>query len=165
MADVHHAGFGFVEFQSFGREPLFGSVQHPLSLPGAARDDEVIGTTHHPCLACAPLVHPVIQRIEVEIGQERRNHPALRRAAKVGRNAPFPVSVFLHDGRAQPTFDQPQDAAITHPPGHLFEQLPMGNRVEVTAQVRVDDLDVTLLRRAVNLVDRLVRPPLGPKSK
>jgi hypothetical protein len=41
----------------------------------------------------------------------------------------------------------------------------MGNRVEVTAQVRVDDLDVTLLRRSVNLIDRLVRTPLGQKSK
>ena len=48
-------------------------------LPGTAGDDKVIGIPYHPGLAAGGFIDPVVQRVEIDIGQQWRDDPALRK--------------------------------------------------------------------------------------
>ena len=84
LANVHDSGFDFVERQPLGLQPLLEPRYQPSAMPASAGDDEVIGLAHHAGVAGGFIVDSVVQRIEVEVGQQGRDDPALRRAASVG---------------------------------------------------------------------------------
>src|ERR1035438_6137191 len=139
LADVHHPSLAFVEFQAFGLEPSRSPFQYLLGLAGPTRDDKIIGVAYHAGLTHALVLYPVVQRAEIDIGQQRRDNPTLRRAAAVGHHSPGAVFVFLNDWRTQPTLDEPEDAPVADSLGYHFHQLPMGNRIEVFGEVCIDD--------------------------
>ena len=105
----------------------------------------------------------MVQRVEIDIGQQRRDDPTLRCAAAVGHHSPGAVFVFLDDGRTQPALDEPEDAPVADSLGDPFHQLPMGNRIVVFSEIRIDEFRVSLIDALHDCINGLVRPPFGPR--
>ena len=102
------------------------------------------------CGLLRPLQHPV-HLGEVEVAEQRRDHPALR-------NAPFAVGFEHH-------LQQVHHVAIVHPLGHLRQQPIMPDIVEIAAQIDVDDVCLVLNDRSRHAVDRFMGCPLWTVSK
>ena len=100
------------------------------------------------------------EAVHVEVGEQRADHAALRRAAAAAfatRHAPGPVAVTLLDRCLEPQLDQPQHVAVDDAPRHRPHQLLMRNRVEVLRQVGIHHLGVAAAEQRVHFLDR-VRP-------
>src|SRR5712672_609410 len=78
-----------------------------------AQHDEVIAVAHQHAEIGAPLAPHTVEKPQVDVRQQRRDHPALRRAAELGRLAPV-----FHHPRFEPHPDQLQDPAIRDLAGH-----------------------------------------------
>src|SRR5207253_1443560 len=103
---VDDACLGRVQGQSCRSRPFAQKRQHSLGLFfRAAQHDEVVRVAHH---RPAPPCHFVVQRIEVEVCQERTDHGPLRSAAL--RRLPA-SQLFQHAG-FQTLFQQRQDAPV-----------------------------------------------------
>ena len=146
--------FGELFAESF----LHRHHQPVMSGVGVDQDHQIIGK---PCvldvgvLAVArglfrPLQHP-IHLGEVEVTEERRDHPALRDAA---------LTVGLEH-----QLQQMQHVRIIHPSCHLGQQTIMSNVVKIAAQVDVYDACLVLNNRSGYPVDRFMSCPLGTISK
>jgi site-specific DNA recombinase len=88
----------------------------------------------------------------------RGEHPTLRRPlprSMVLRRVVRPFACF-HHYRRQPHPDQVQDTAVRHPFWDTRPQLVVGNRIEVTAQIRVIHFLSALLQVPPNLGQGLV---------
>src|ERR1700691_1537200 len=97
-----------------------------------------------------PLQHPV-NLGEVDVAEQRRNHPALR-------NALFPAG-FEHD------LQQMHDVGIVHALGYFRQQPIMPDIVEIVAQVDVDDARLMLNDRSRYTVHRFMSCPLRSVSE
>ena len=132
LLEVHQPGFRFVQCQSLGGHILFQSLQHRAAAAGAAQQHEVVGVADELRVQLRVIVHPVIQAVEIQIGQQRRQDSALRRAPVVRMVTPLAV-LFLYDGGFEEELHQSEDTAVTHAPGHQPEQPCMVDGVEVAA--------------------------------
>ena len=84
---------------------------------------KVVGVPHQSRLrklggAVGP-VEGAVEVVEVNVGEQRRNHPALRRPVPRVRRAPTPVLILVHDRTPQPQTNQPQHRAVGNPPFEL----------------------------------------------
>ena len=129
-----------------------------MSRVGIDQDHQVIGETRvldagEPAAArglLRPLEHP-IHLGEVEVAEQRGDHPALRDAAStVG---------FQHD------LQQSHHVCIIHSLGHLGQQPVVPDVVEVAAQVDVYDACLVLNNCLRHPVDRFMSCPPGTISK
>jgi hypothetical protein len=124
---VHLSSLLFVELQPSGLQPLSQSLDYLASLSRGTQNDEVIRVTHHHRSAwLLGVVDRPVQRIEVEVGQQRRDNSALWHALPVGQHAPSAVPFLFHNRSLQPLFQQVQDAAVADAPGRQLHQPVMG---------------------------------------
>ena len=86
--------------------PLAQSLQDLLGFFLAlAQDDEVVRVAHHlPAL----LGHQMVQRVEVDVGQQRTDYRALRRA-RLGR---LPSFAAFHHALLEQALDQFQHGSV-----------------------------------------------------
>ena len=104
----------------------------------------------------------MIQRVQVDVAQQRRDHRALGRALRRALfRHPF-LGVFQH-ALAEKRLDQFQDAAIGHLTGHAGQQTVFRDRVEVTLQVGVNDVDVARLEPFIHAAEGVLTPHARPE--
>ena len=113
-----------------------------------AQDDEVVRKPHH---AAPAFGHRRIQRVEVDVGQQRADHRALRRAL---RRRP-PLQPFQDVG-LQPAADQIENAAIADLLLDPRHQPIMRNRVEIGGQVGVHHVGVAVLDQPIDFPQRVM---------
>src|SRR5437867_3866791 len=159
---LHPSGLFFVELEAPRFQPAPQSAHQLGSLPRSAQDDEGIGVAHQrgPAWLLGVVDGPV-QRIEVEVGQQRRDNPALRHALLVGQDSPFAAAFFLHYRCIQPLSQQVQYAPVAEAAGHQLHQASVGDGVEVFRQIRVHDFQLALAQGLDDGVERLVRTASG----
>ena len=132
-------------------------------MSGRAQDDKVIGVAHQHGLApLLRVVHRPIQRVEVEVGQQGRNDPALRYALPVGQDVSFALA-FLHHRRVQPLADEVQQAPVARASRHQFHQPVMGNGVEVFRQIRIHHFQPSAAQCVDDFVEGLMGVASGSK--
>ena len=130
------------------RQPLPQVAEEPLGIgmPLEA-DDGVVGIADDDDLdgrpALAPLVHPeVVDVVQVDVRQQRRDHRALRRALH-----PFRPRPLLHDPGLQPFGHQPEHTAVADPvlqePHHprVADAVEEGPDVGVQDPVHLSQID------------------------
>src|SRR6185295_243966 len=83
LADIHPSGFRFVEGQAARIEPSFYSFQQLCPATRAAENDKVIRIPHHPRFEFFAFVNLFVQPVQIQVGQQRRDHPALGRPLPV----------------------------------------------------------------------------------
>src|SRR5271165_2246321 len=113
-----------------------------------AQDDEVVRIPHH---AAPAFGHRRIQRVEVEVGQQRADHRALRRA--LCRRPPLQP---FQDVGLQPAADQIENPAIADLLLDPRHQPIMRDRIEIGGQVRVYDVGVAILDQPIDFPQRVM---------
>src|SRR5689334_11700616 len=97
----------------------------------AAEDDEVIGIRDdlRSKRFTASSEPPMLQEsVHVQVGQQRTNDAALRRAAPApltSAHAPLSISIPLLNRRLQPQLDEPQHSAVDNAARHTTQKLRM----------------------------------------
>ena len=130
---------------------------------GPRQHHEIVGIPHQARIGeLGGAVRPVegaVEVVEIDVGQERRDHPTLRRSLPRAREARPPGLVFLHHRAPQPQPNEPQHRAVDNAPLELLHQPVVVNGVEVARQVRVVHRRPTGRQRRLHMVERLVRVP------
>jgi hypothetical protein len=85
----------------------------------------------------------LVHLIEVQITEQRRNHPALRNA--------------LLPRRVQKQLQEPQNRVIIDPSRHLLQHDMMPYRVKVGSQIKIDDVGLALQNGLRYTLDGSVR--------
>ena len=103
----------------------------------ATEDDEVVRVTNHlPALAR----HLMVERVEVNVRQQRTDDCSLRSALR-GR---LPAPTRFQHALLQILFQQPQEASVGDFLFHQLQQLVLWDAVEVAFQVGVHHPRLTL---------------------
>src|SRR5437899_3239153 len=144
-------------------EILKGQLHPPPGLfrigPPATQHHEVIGVPYeHAEPLAPPLPHPV-QHVEIDVREEGRYHPALRRARPRLLSSPL-----LQHPSLQPPPNQLEHAPIRDPPTHLRQQTGMVNAAKVVFDVDVHHVVVASVGRHANGLQRLRGAPFRPES-
>src|SRR5215831_2720779 len=119
--------------------------------------DRIVGVTHDDdgssCVFLAPRLHPKVKDVmQIDIGQQRRDHRPLRRIPL--RLRPY---AFLHHPGLQPFLDQAEDPAVGNAMLYELEHPFVGNRIEKSPDVSVKNVVHPLLReRLRECVQRLM---------
>src|SRR5712691_2480856 len=140
LRGIDDAGLFRMQAQASLRRPLlhFGERRSGLGF-AAAENDEVVCITHH----LIPTVsHLMVQRVKIDVRQQRANHRTLRRA-RLRRPVPQPFHHFLLQHRLY----QFQHSAVCHFLRHLPLQLLLRNRVEVALHISINDHGVPCLEQ------------------
>src|SRR5688572_22346800 len=129
----------------------------------AAKDNEVVGIDDDVSpigrtpFARAPMPQ---ETVHVEVGEQRADHAALRRAAAAAfatRHAPRSVTITLLDRCLEPQLDQLQHVPVDNAPRYRPHKVVVRDAVEVFRKIRIDDLGVATAEQRVHFLDR-VRP-------
>src|SRR2546425_4456773 len=147
------------------RQPLAQLGEELLGLlPMLEPDDKVIREAHDHDISArlllSPPLGPKIEHVvQVEIGQQRADAPALHRS----HFAPCPRPVLQHAG-VQPFLDEPHDAPVRHAVLDELHQPPVVEGVEEPTDIGVEH-PVHPLRRDPDRqrIQRLVRPAPRPE--
>src|SRR6058998_1024573 len=147
------------------REPLAQLGEEPLGLlPLLEPHDEVIRKAHDHDIAARlllpPPLGPVIEHVvQVDIGQQRADAPALHRP----HLTPRPLALLQHAG-VQPLLDEPHDAPVRHAMLDKLHQPPVVEGVEEPTDVRIEH-PVHLLHRDPDCqrIQRLMRTAPRPE--
>jgi len=172
VAQEVEAVFRGVDQPRLGRMQAQAGVRRPVLhcrqgcgrlLRTPAQHHKVVRISHH---LKALRGHQMVERVEVNVAQQRTAHRTLRRALFGG---PFlePVEHPLFQER----LDQPEKAAVRHLLPDQGEKTVLGNCVEIALQIGVDDVDVAGFEQAVDPPQRvprfregrLLQPRLGRK--
>ncbi len=130
------------------RSRLLHRLPKPLPWRGCRvhQNHQIIGESgvldHRPSLPAGDFFRPLqhlVHFIQVQVTEQRRNHPALRNT--------------LLPRRLQNQFEEPQNLIIAHSPGHLLQHDMMPYRVKVASQIKVDDVGLALDDRFCNALD------------
>ncbi len=97
----------------------------------AAQDHEIVGVAHE---AQAGLCQALVEQVEDDVRQKRRNHPALRSARRGG--AKFQP---LHHASREKFTDEAQDVPVSDALGDAIENEVMGDVVEEGLDVSIHD--------------------------
>src|SRR6266511_5688312 len=117
-------------------------------VPG--EDDEVVRIPHH---RVSVFGHQPIEGIEINVGQQRADHRALRRAYV--RRPPVQT---LQDVGFQPTAEEVEHPAIADPLLDPRHQTIVRVRLEVRLQVGIHHMGVSLLEQPIDLPQRVTAP-------
>ena len=145
-----------MEVQPQTGEDLPRQIEGRLGLgPGPAQDHGIVGIAHQRAAACRGpgFVEPV----EVDVGQEGADHPALRRAGD--RLAGHAVR---HHPCCEPLPDQLEHPPVGHPLPDVVQQPSMVEGVEEAPDVQLGDPQPPLDERAADDFERRGRAPLRP---
>src|SRR6476619_6909718 len=171
LVKAHNARLVAIELKSQARlEALFDPVFQP-DTHVARQHHKVIGVAHQlgSGLACRPLqmVEAAIELMQIEVGQQRRDHPALRCARlRTPHCVGFTFPRFGLDHRGlQPHANELEHRSVDHPHAQTGHEPLVWDRVEVALQVRIVDRLVALLDVAADLRQCLVRVAPGSKPE
>src|SRR6266498_3828742 len=168
LSQIQHASLLAVNLQV---QPPFQLPFDPAAQPRAditGQYDKVVGIAYQLCFG--PLrrsirsLKQVVEPVQVEVGQQRTEHSALRRPSVVApHRRRFPVLRRFHHRCLEPLSNQSQDRAVHHAHPYASDKLVLGYAVEVASQIRV--IHRRLAFRQVRLDDaqRIVSRPAGPK--
>src|SRR5277367_6778256 len=126
-------------------------------LRAVAQDDEVVGVANH---RQAVLGHQHVERMQIEIRQQRADDRALRRASRGG-----PSRAFRYDVLFQPALDQLEKAAIADPRPQPLHQPVVRDRVEVALQIGVHHEAVARFDQPVDLPQRILAAAPRPEAE
>src|SRR5713226_6454603 len=156
LRGVHDAGLLRMQPQTSLRRPLLHFFERHSGLGCAATEnDEVICVAHHLIPAAS---HLVVQRVKIDVRQQRANHRTLRRSRRRR-----PVSQSFHHFCLQHRLYQFQHSAVCHFLRHSPQQLLLRYRVEVALQISIDDPGVSCFEQAVNTTQRIFAAPARTK--
>src|SRR2546421_7809192 len=112
-------------------------------------------------LSLSPLLDPQVQHVvKIDIGQQRRDTPALNRTDLTG----YPFAVLQH-ARIEPFLDQSNHAPVRYPVLQELHQPFMLQRIEEALKVGVEHPLHHLLPHSVgHSVQRLMLVPPRPES-
>src|SRR6266850_560445 len=164
--ECQQPGLVGMDRQPVPAKTLWQHLQHPPSVffTGKAYD-EVVRITDEESTSLQPrldlLLEPHVQHVvQIDVGQKRRNHTALRGALVRKREA----AVFEHS-RIEPFSDQSQQHPVAYPLPKQVPQVSMIQRVEELADVHFHDPATSHTHRLPpKTVQRLMRRPSGPKA-
>ena len=138
-----------VQLQPVVLDPLLDRRQCRLCLVStAAQDDEVVCIAHRPVPSGE---QQLVQRVQVDVGQQRADHRALRGAARGS-----PALEFVHDVLVQPAVDQRQHLAVADLLGHPRHQSLVRDGVEEALEVRVHHVCAALAQPALDFAQRVL---------
>jgi hypothetical protein len=123
----------------------------------AAQDHEIIGIAHE---AQARLCQGVVEQVEDNIRQERRNDPALRSARSGGEK-----SAPIHDASGEKPTDDAQDIAVCHAFGDTIEDQVMGDVIEESLNISINDPFETCGMSRANSLNRLMSTTTRTEAK
>src|SRR5271170_3550158 len=126
-------------------------------LRASAQDDEVVGVANH---RQAVLGQQDVERVQIEIRQQRADDRALRRASRGG-----PPRAFRYDVLFQPALDQVEKAAIADPRPQPLHQLVVRDRVEVALQIGVHHETMARFDQPVDLPQRILAAASRPEAE
>ena len=112
---------------------------------------EVVGVSHHPI---AQGRHPCVQRMQIDVGQQRADHRPLGRSRRRRPSVRSP-----HDIGRQPAAQQIEDPAIADPFLHPPHQPLVRNAVEVGLEVGVHHEGVAVLDQSIHFAQRVMATP------
>ena len=136
----HQPCLGRVERQPVPAEPFRQHVHHLACIGFVGKtNNEVIRVPDQESSTMQTRLHfllePHVQHVvQEDVGQERRDHAALRRAFFRGKYSP----VFQH-ARVQPFTNQSQQHTVAYPSLHKLPQVSMIQRVEKLLDVHFQD--------------------------
>src|ERR1700730_9747027 len=165
VAEKVKAVFAFVDQPCLGRVQRQAGLCRPLLHHGqgcgrvlfaSAHHHEVVRAAHH---LEPPLGHQVVERIEVDVAQQRAHNSALRRAL-LGR----PLLLAVQNPLIEEARDQRQDAAVRHLPADQGLQAILRDRVEVALQIGINDVDVTGREQSCHPPQRVLAAPSGAEA-
>src|SRR5262245_21925406 len=122
----------------------FGLLARP------AQDHEVVRVPHH---AVSTLGDQCIQRVEIDVGQQRTHHGTLWRT-----QPRRPSLQPLEDIGRQPTADQIENSAIADLLLDTCHKLIVRNRIEVRLQVGIHHVGVAVLDQPIDFAQRVMAP-------
>ena len=120
------------------------------------KDHEVIGITHHPVAA---LLHEQVERVQIQVGQERRQDRPLGRSRRW-----LPARYLRHDLLAQKAVDQCQNPAIADRTFHQRHQPVARDGIEIALQVGVHHMGVAFLQQPIDFPQRILAAPPWSKA-
>src|SRR6266481_5572402 len=154
---VDQVCLGWVQGQAGLRRPVLDHRQGSGRLCfTATQHHEVVGIAHH--LEALPG-HRLVQWVEVDVAQQRRDHRALRRAF-LGR----PRLQAIEDALPQELAQQLHDLPIRYLPADLGQQVLVRDRVEVALQISIDDEHRTVLQQLVDPPQGILAAPAGAEA-
>jgi hypothetical protein len=132
-AELDQARLVRMQAQREAFQPRSQIRQKPLGIgPMLEAGDEVVGIAHHddvaPGMAVSPLPRPQVEDVmQVDVGEQRRDHRTLRRPNRCRRHRP----VFHHPD-LQPFADQPDHAPVSDPMLDKTDQPIMADRISAS---------------------------------
>ena len=152
LSGVDDAGLVRVERQAGGFRPPVDVFQCSSGVGlAAAEDHEVVGV---PCHLESRFGQCVVERVEVDVRQERAEDCSLR-AAPLGR----PAHRRVHHVLPKELRNQPQDTSVGNLCLDASHQLLVRNRVEVRLQIGVHHPRVARFQQAVHAAERVLAAP------
>src|SRR3954470_10470691 len=130
----------------------------PTVLLRLAEHDEVVAVAHQHTEIGAPLAPHVVEKPQVDVRQQRRDHPALRRTAELGRLEPV-----FHPPGFEPLSDQLQNPTIRDLASHQRQAHRVVDLPEKVADVPVQHMVEAPVHGHPDLLQRLRRRAAGPK--
>src|SRR6202045_1364624 len=125
-------------------------------LAALTQNHEVVRIAHHPIAASC---HQLIQRVQVDVSQQRADNCSLRSA--LSRRPSLQV---LHDVLLEPAVQELEDTPITYALLDPLHQPLMWDRVEVAFEVGVDYEGVAVLDQLRHLAQRTLAAASRPKA-
>ncbi len=159
LPEVRHLRLIRVQPQPQRAEDLLHGVQRRPGLRrAAAQHHAVIGVAHQ--LAHASRGELAVQDVQVDVGQQRGNDPALRSPGDRPLKAPV-----HHHPCLQPQADQLQHPPVRHPAPHLGEQPLMADLAEEVPDVELHDKVAARDEPGSQPLHRLHSRPLRPEPE
>src|SRR6266516_223788 len=166
LLHIQHASLLPVDLQP---QPSFQFTFDPapqLRTDVASQYDEVVRVANQLCpgplrRSIRPL-KPVVEPVQVDVGQQRTQDSSLRGASVVATHRRrFSFSRRFHHRRFKPLSNQSQDRAIHHPHPYASHQLVPRDCVEVASQVCVVHRRFAFLEVLTDVAQCVVRRPAG----
>ena len=138
-----------MEGQAVGRDPRRDLAQGGQGLGfRLAQDHEVVGVAHHPAPA---RFHQAIERMQIEVGEQRRDHCILR----CSRRRP-PARHVLHDVLLEKAFEQRQHKPVADRTFDQGHQPVVRDAVKIALQVGIHHPGEPVLRQPVDFPQRVL---------
>src|SRR5262244_2399361 len=148
LPTVTHMGLFDVKTEPVLFHPASHFFKRGLRLFGpVAKHHKVIGVANH---AVAFWLHVTVQRMKIDVGQQRTNHRSLRRAARWRPSLHLSDKVLL-----KKCFDQLKHPPLAHPFLHALQKLFVGDGVEVALKISIHHKGVALFKQPIHFSKRV----------
>lgn len=122
----------------------------------AAQDDKVVGISHH---VKASLGHGNIDRVQIQIGEQRADHGPLR--------SPFlrsPQIQAFQNILLEESLYQGQHPSIPDVPANVFHKLGVRDAIKVRFEIRIHDIDKSCFKKLLDGPEGILTSVIGAES-